>query len=102
MFHLNQYPTDVDMDASGVATETTNSSLAGRPLKLLRKDNSAFPGTSAFELHQLPSPSSRPSIPGEATANDVEAQVQTTSRTRSTTACQRCRSRKTKCDTRRP
>ena len=102
MFHLNHYPndTEVDADVDADAVGTANSSSSIRPLKLLRRDSSGFRRASASERPQ--SPFGSPGIVRETAPSEVEAHVQPAARTRGITACQRCRSRKTRCDSRRP
>ena len=100
MFHLKQYRTDADADADADTTETNDSASAGRHAKLPRRDDSGFRGASASERHH--SPSSSREIAGQSASSEVEVHAQTVARTRAVTACERCRSRKTRCDNRRP
>jgi hypothetical protein len=101
MFHLNHYTTDAEVDAAADAARTADSSSSSRPSKLPRRDSSGFQGASAFERHQ--SSSGSPGIARETAPSGAEVQVQNSiARTRGITACQKCRSRKTRCDNQRP
>jgi len=100
MFHLNHYPAEAEGDADADMAGAADPDSSTRPFKLPRRDISGFRGASASERHQPRSRSHGNVI--ETALGEGEAYAPTVARSRGVTACERCRSRKTRCDNRHP